>query len=243
MMYQNEEINTQKIYDEQRFQEKKCSEDFVQMYLGLVKNIASKIFYSGNIPSCIDYDDLVSWGVEGLIKAQNSFDPKLKTKFQTYAYYRIKGEILDSLRSEWKYKLPQGYVDQKKKVKDAVSDFISDSFSNKETVNNIDASHLIESASIVYYLSHEMNLSVSESKGMKNPETEIIDEKNDHIWDEINGLNYLEKDILELFYVHGLKQVDIAEHLQVSPSKVSRIHAQVLEKLKNRLLRYEAYNE
>ncbi len=100
----------------------------------------------------------------------------------------------------------------------------------KEKVNQA-----VESATFVHYLSGEIKQNVSESKGTKDPEIEIVDENYDFLWKEIYELEHPDKDVIELFYIHGLKQVEIAKHLKLSKSRICRIHMNVLSKLKNRL--------
>src|SRR3989338_4443393 len=69
----------------------------VEAYIPLVHSIAAMISGKG-LPPNIDYNDLVSDGMIGLMKAWERFDPKRGVKFETYASYRIRGEILDGLK-------------------------------------------------------------------------------------------------------------------------------------------------
>ena len=73
---------------------------FVVKYAPLVKYVAGKI--SMGMPSNIEFDDLVSYGIFGLIDAITKFDPARGIKFKTYAMTRIRGAIFDELRSiDW----------------------------------------------------------------------------------------------------------------------------------------------
>ncbi len=69
-----------------------------EMYMPLVHSIAS-IVSSKGLPPSIDYNDLVADGTVGLMKAWKSFDKNRGVKFETYASYRIRGEILDGLKN------------------------------------------------------------------------------------------------------------------------------------------------
>ncbi len=69
----------------------------------------------------------------------------------------------------------------------------------------------------------------------KDPEIEVVDENYDFLWKEIYDLEHPDKDVIELFYIHGLKQVEIAKHLKISKSRICRIHMNVLDRLKHRL--------
>src|SRR3989339_2050561 len=70
----------------------------IELYMPLVHSIASMVSGKG-LPPNIEYDDLVSDGTVGLMKAWDNFDVKRGVKFETYASYRIRGEILDGLKN------------------------------------------------------------------------------------------------------------------------------------------------
>src|SRR3989338_6123252 len=70
----------------------------LEAYLPLVHSIASMVSGKG-LPPSIEYDDLVSDGTVGLMKAWENFDPKRGVKFETYASYRVRGEMLDGLKN------------------------------------------------------------------------------------------------------------------------------------------------
>ncbi len=211
------------------------SEEFINEHMALIKSIASKILHAGKVPSCIDYEDLISWGVEGLLKAKKGFKKNLKTKFQTYAYYRIRGEILDSIRNEWNARIPQEYRDRRKKLQESLAEFIEDTINESNSKPKEKINEAVESATFVHYISGDMKQNISESKGTKDPEIEVVDENYDFLWKEIYDLEHPDKDVIELFYIHGLKQVEIAKHLKISKSRICRIHMNVLDRLKHRL--------
>lgn len=235
-MVKKEQVNIGKISSEYLHSQKEISEDFVNENISMIKSIASKLVYSGKVPPCIEFEDLVSWGVEGLIKAKSSFNTNLKTKFQTYAYYRIKGEIMDSIRHEWNYRMPQEFKEKKEVVREKVADFIDSTSSEKiNTTSEKSIDSTLKVASFVHYLSNEINNVVANQKGMGNPEEEKVDQNYDELWSEINSLEDIEVELIKLFYVNGMKQKEIAKHLDLSQSKVCRIHLKVLKKLKLRL--------
>ena len=210
----------------------------IEKHISYVEAIASKIIKSQKIPPCIDFGDLVSWGIEGLIKAKSKFNPDSNTKFETYAFYRIRGEILDSIRKEWKYRVPKEYLNSKKKFKEQLSDFIVDQIKEAETSQESEekiSDNLIENAAVATFLSNDVSLAVSKGKGMQDPEIEQIDEAFHEIWDEIDTLNEEEKQVIDLFYIKGLKQFEIAEHMKCSTAKVSRIHYKIIQDLKVQL--------
>src|SRR5579871_618506 len=84
----------------------------IMEYAPLIKFIAQKI--AARLPSNIDIDDLISAGVIGLMDAIEKYDPSRDNKFKTYAEFRIRGAILDELRSQdW---VPRSVRDKAKKI-------------------------------------------------------------------------------------------------------------------------------
>ncbi|MFQ5770715.1 MAG: sigma factor, partial [bacterium] len=78
----------------------KVREKLLIQYIPLVKYVAGKMMFS--LPTCVDYYDLLSAGVMGLIGALDRFNPDQGVKFETFVLPRIKGAILDELRTlDW----------------------------------------------------------------------------------------------------------------------------------------------
>ena len=214
------------------------SDKFIKDHMYLVETIAVKISKSQKIPSCIDFGDLISWGIEGLIKAKGRFDPKMNAQFKTYAYYRVRGEILDSLKKEWRYRLPKDFASKKKMFREKLSEFIIDNLDsiNEQDSEKLMADNLIEDTAVFSFLTNDISDVVSERRGTKNPEVEIIDENFKDIWDEVKNFSDQERIFVDLYYIKGMKQYEIAEYLSLSKAKVSRLHVKIIEKLKNKLM-------
>lgn len=220
------------------------SDTFFEEHLPMVEAIASGFVSGGKIPPCIEFNDLVSWGCEGLIKAKKGFQEGKGSAFKTYAYYRIRGEILDKVRSEWQYRNPGDYESYRRRVRKTITDLATEQLKTEELDGNTvqeNVHSLIENSGMVYMLSAEDCDIVSDKPGMKNPEIEHVDESDSVLWEEIQGLDEDERSIVDLFYIKGLKQVEIADKLNYSRSKVCRIHMSILNKLRNRLRK--RYNE
>ncbi len=220
------------------------SEVFVNDYMAMIESVASVLSRSGKVPPCIDFDDLVSWGVEGLIKAKKNFKNDLGARFSTYAFYRVKGEMLDRVRSEWKYRNPVEHEQHRRRIREKVADAASEFSKNTEDAalsTSESVKGLLRQSTMVYVLATEDFEVESSMKGSKNPEVEAIDENNSVLWEEIQKLEGDERTIVELFYVQGLKQTEIADKLGYSKSKVCRVHMALLNKLRVRL--NERYHE
>ena len=88
----------------------KVKDEIVIEYAPLIKFIAQKI--ASRLPANIELDDLISCGVIGLMDAISKFDPTRDNKFKTYAEFRIRGAMLDELRSQdW----VQGQLEKRQK--------------------------------------------------------------------------------------------------------------------------------
>src|SRR6266850_8182222 len=87
-----------KYKDGPRKIDRRTKEKLILEYAPLIKFIAQKI--AVRLPSNIEFDDLVSSGVIGLMDAIDKYDPSRDNKFKTYAEFRIRGAILDELRAQ-----------------------------------------------------------------------------------------------------------------------------------------------
>lgn len=74
-------------------------QEVIQDYMPLVRHVVNRVVVGSSGSSILQYEDMVSCGVQGLIEAYHSFDPNKGAKFSTYALPRIRGSILDALRA------------------------------------------------------------------------------------------------------------------------------------------------
>jgi RNA polymerase sigma factor for flagellar operon FliA len=96
---------------------REATDDTVERYMPLVRHIASKFTY--NLPPMVDYDDLVSIGLVGLLDALSRYDPARGIKFETFATYRVRGAILNQLSAlSW---VPRGVREKSKKLEKTVA--------------------------------------------------------------------------------------------------------------------------
>ena len=94
----------------------KIREAFIKQYAPLVKYVAGKV--AVGMPHNVEFDDLVGFGVFGLLDAIDKFDPDKNVKFKTYAVTRIRGAIFDELRSiDW---VPRSVRQKTREVEDAI---------------------------------------------------------------------------------------------------------------------------
>ncbi len=227
----------------------------MEAYMPLVHSIAAMISGKG-LPPNIDYNDLVSDGMIGLMKAWDNFDPKRGVKFETYASYRIRGEILDGLKyyNPVPYRIQVMIRDLAKKGYNAVlKKSGEDGGISQKDAKLLEKKHLSEAefksavskiqrivsaSALMYLVSLEQLAETTEVQisGERTPVEEL--ESTDlqvRLNKEINELPKLERSVLELFFRKGVSQKDIAKDMKLSRSKVNRLISKAINKLKERL--------
>jgi RNA polymerase sigma factor for flagellar operon FliA len=227
----------------------------MEAYMPLVHSIASMISGKG-LPPNIDYNDLVSDGTIGLMKAWDNFDPKRGVKFETYASYRVRGEILDGLRhyNPVPYRVQVMIRDLAKKGYSAVlksggaEEGISAKdakllekrhLSEEEFKSAVAKIHKIVSASALMYLVSIDQLAENTEVQIAGERTQVEDSEANELQvrlnKEIEQLPKLEKKVIELFFRKGINQKQIAHDLKLSRSKVNRLVTRGIKKLKEKL--------
>lgn len=223
-----------------------AKEALIVHYVFLVKNIAGRLYNSYN--AHVEYDDLVGYGIIGLLDSIEKFDYKLGNKFETYANIRIRGSIVDQLRSlDWiprsmrqKYKLLEAAT---KKLQNIYGTDIKDELLAKEmnmSVSDLsDLLHQVSTFSIVSLdekISENSNISIQEDKKSETPESELMGKETKRMLkDMIENLPEKEKRIIELYYYSELTYKEIASIMGISESRISQIHTKAITKLKTKL--------
>lgn len=223
---------------------KKSIEDVISDNINLIQMISANIVATGKAPPGTSFNDLVSYGTEGLAKAWENFDAGRGIQFKVYASYRVRGEILDRIRKEWKYRNPAAYKSVQGKVAQATIDGLEDKKagvkgkkSEEEEVKDV-----ISKSAVAFLLSTEDTDVISQTEGMTDPADTVVDQielsrERRVLWDEVKDLDEDEKQIITMFYIEDKTQKEIAKAMGYSKSKISRMHADVLQKLKLRLRR------
>ena len=203
----------------------------------LVHSIASMVSGKG-LPPSVDYNDLVSDGTVGLMKAWENFDPNRGVKFETYASYRVRGEILDGLKnySPVPYRVQVMIRDLAKKgYKAAVSEKLKKEerimekkeLSESEFKLAVKKIKKIVSASALMYLlsleelSYKTEVQVASERG---PVDDVeFSELREKLKDSMQRLPVLQRDVMEMFFNKGMNQKTIAVRLKLSRPKVCRL--------------------
>ncbi|MFH1428635.1 MAG: sigma-70 family RNA polymerase sigma factor [Candidatus Margulisiibacteriota bacterium] len=220
------------------------TDEFVEEHMPMVKVVAGTIVASGKLPPGITYDDLISYGIEGLIKAYQRFDKNRGVLFKTYASYRVKGEIIDKLRKEWRYRNPSGYKKVHEKIENSLEQFADNVGKSEEGIveEKDPVQKVVANSAIVYLLSLDSMEVSSQEVGFKDSAENLMEEiefarERAILWEEVKSLDIDEKKIVHLFYIENKKQNEISDVMGLSKSKVSRMHVKLVEKLRRRLKR------
>ena len=227
-------------------------ENLILKYMGLVKYVVDRL--SMRPPSTIEYNDLYSCGIIGLVSAVDRFDPSLGNKFQTYAVCRIRGEILDeSKRMGW---VPRPLYKKNIEIEQVFASLQAQLGRPAEEEEVAEAMSIelgeLQQAITDYSRASLASLYdiVSGNQGedeevylidlLGDPDTEIAEsverEEMEHlIAIEIDGLPEQEKKVVALYYKENLTLKEIGVLLRVTESRVSQIHAKAMLRIRGRL--------
>ncbi len=221
----------------------------MEAYLPIVKYNADRI--SAKLPDEVETDDLVSAGIFGLIDAIEAFDLARGVKFETYCAQRIRGAILDELRSmDWVPRLVRSRAQKLDRVSRELQTVLARSPSEQEIAERLklpkpEYEKLLRDATAVQQISlsrryHEFDsnkelseLDVIEDKRGRNPVQEI--HRRDLKELVTRGLTRAERLILILYYYEEMTMKEIGTVLDLSESRVSQMHSAVLSRLKEQL--------
>lgn len=221
----------------------------VENFLPIVKYNAERI--GAKLPDEIENDDLISAGIFGLLDAIDSFDLGRGVKFETYCAPRIRGAILDELRSmDWVPRLVRSRASKLDRVSRELESTLGRSPTEPEIAQRMklpppEFEKLIRDATAVTQvsLSRKYNetdsskevceIDVLEDKRGRDPVSEI--HKKD-LKDLITrGLTRAERLILILYYYEEMTMKEIGATLDLSESRVSQMHSSILRRLKEQL--------
>jgi len=226
-------------------------DQLIMDYAPLIKFIAQKIAI--RLPSNIELDDLTSAGVIGLMDAIEKYDPTRDNKFKTYAEFRIRGAILDELRSQdW---VPRSVREKAKKIEKvyaALEQKLGRTATEKELAYELDMNlfelnDLISQVKAISLMSlDEMGgpsqsdrkslLDCLENLNAKNPYTQLkVSAMKNVLMKAIEDLPETQRLVLSLYYYEDLNLKEIGRILLVTESRVSQLHTQAVLKLRSRL--------
>lgn len=227
-------------------------EAFIKQYAPLVKYVAGKV--AVGMPHNVEFDDLVGFGVFGLLDAIDKFDPDKNVKFKTYAVTRIRGAIFDELRSiDW---VPRSVRQKTREIEEVIGSLeaqLGRTASDKEIAQSLGLSEdeflktmmKISGTSILslndVWMSGDENDKMSIGESIEAPNSlnpDVIVEKDEIrrvIIDAISELPDKEKKVLVLYYYEDLTLKEIGQVLEVTESRVSQLHTKAILRLRAKL--------
>ena len=210
--------------------------NMTEQYYYVIEAVASIISSKKKLPPSIDYNDLLSAGFTGLVKAIRKFSADKNVEFKTYANIRVRGEMLDLIRKEWSVKNPGSHQEFQQKIKNRVEEAMGAALNEPGKIN---VTNLLALSTTSYVVSLD---AVTDEQGDRLNSNEMLSEEKVLLEDEYQGLNLIidsldkeETTFINLFYRLGYSQKKIAQEFNVSEATISRMHVDILKKLKNRM--------
>ena len=218
----------------------------LEHYMYLVKYAADRL--NSKLPDKVELDDLISAGTFGLMDAIDAFDPDRGVKFETYCTPRIRGSILDELRSmDWVPRLVRARAHQLTKAIHSLETHLGRKPTEKEmaeelNMNMEEFNRLQRDANAIGLVS--LNTKYNEGEGEKDiREIDVIkDRKSKDPLTEAQkrdlknlltkGLTRAERLIIVLYYYEEMTMKEIGATLDLSESRVSQMHSSIVQRLK-----------
>ena len=233
-------------------------EQMVVQYASLIKYIAGRLAL--RLPPHISLDDLISSGIIGLIDAIHKFDPKKNISFKTYAEFRIKGAILDELRSlDW---IPRSIRKKTHLIEKAYAE-LEKALGRPAEPEEVSEALGIELEEFYQLLDETKSISLVDLQGvwksirngldlLENDLSEVLQDKNgqdpflvlhfaevqDVLVRAIDSLPDKEKLLISLYYYEELTMKEIGEIMGYTESRISQLHTQAMLRLRAKLRDY-----
>jgi RNA polymerase sigma factor for flagellar operon FliA len=233
--------------------DERARERLVVAYAPLVKYVAGRM--SSGLPAHVEESDLISYGLTGLISAIQRFDLSREIKFETYAITRIRGAIIDELRTlDWVPRSVRARARDIERANMKLEAKFQRAPTDEEMASELEMS-LGEFQDALLQISHSTIVAldelwnVSDSSGDQvslldtlpdrdapDPEAMVDQgEVRDRIADAIAALPEREKLVIALYYYENLTLREIGEVLGVTESRVSQLHTKAVLRLRSKL--------
>lgn len=213
-------------------------DELVERYRPYVYSIVKQVLQS--FPVNVEFEELVSYGIIGLLEAADRYDPRRKVSFVTFSYYRIKGAVFDGLRQ-------MGILTRTPNDawarREAVLNDLTQTAADDETESAADVDDEIETVrkyvdslipAYLLSLSEEKTPDVADARELPN---EIVEfrETVKLVRETVSELPEKERHIIESLYFKHLSTTELAKQMGVNKSWVSRLHSKAVDRLRQRL--------
>ncbi len=246
-----------KLARKQRISQKQ-KEKIVEQFLPRIKYYAGK--YAFYLPPELSIEDLVSAGIVGLLEAIERYDPSMNATLSTFADFRIRGAIIDEIRSmQWASKDARKKLEEVRNTYSELEKSLNRIATDEEVAEklNITLDELYKTLSTV----NTMNMICLEDLGVgkdgetldilecisREDERDMLDELNlkelrSALGNAIDGLPEKERLVVTLYYFEELTMKEIGKILDISESRVCQLHGKVLIKLRNKMEQFRDGN-
>jgi RNA polymerase sigma factor for flagellar operon FliA len=224
----------------------KLRNKLIECYLPVVRKTAQRL--RARLPREVDEDDLHQAGVFGLMRAIDSFEPDRGVRFASYATFRIRGSILDEIRSmDWVPRLVRSRCTQVERARRKIQQHSGSAPAAGEVANalGVDMKTYLKMARDA-----RPTVVVSMDAGTTTPNGErpgggqgLQDNRNRHDIDDIDRtdlrellsvkLNRFENQLLQLYYNQGLTMREIGTELHLSESRICQLHGSIIRRLRD----------
>ena len=249
-----DEIARKRLWmDYRRTEAADLREKLILEYAPLVKVVAGRL--SMYLGYNVEYDDLVSYGVFGLIDAIDKFDPAKAVKFETYASLRIRGAVLDQIRKmDW---IPRTIRQRQKKIEDAIRDIEGEAgraatdeeiaeklgISGEEYLDWQSQMKVTNVVSLNEFLDAGMEIpqqAYQRTTARIDAPEEVVEkaELKKMLMESLGLLTEKEKKVILLYYYEDLTLKEISNILEVSESRISQLHTRALSKMRKKMGNY-----
>ena len=241
-----DELGRKRLWEDYtRLQSSEIREKLILEYAPLVKLVAGRlVMYLGYN---VEYEDIVSYGMFGLIDSIDKFDYRKGNKFETYASLRIRGAVLDQIRkNDW---IPRTVRQRQKQIDNAIKeieietghpatdeeialklgitdDELIDWQSQMKATNVVSLNEFMESGCEVPSDSSRQGHIVTPEEALENSEMKQMLAKS------LDNLTDKEKKVILLYYYEELTLKEISAVLEVTESRVSQLHTKALQKMR-----------
>ena len=228
-------------------------EECLRRYLPLVRYVVEKV--AAGIPRHVDHEDLISAGVLGLLNAYDKFDTGKGTKFETYAVWRIRGAVLDQLRSlDWASRSTRRMGREMDSCARALDQKLGRTATDQEIARGMkitlaDYFRLVDRVrgSVLVSLDETRRGEEGDTLGLsellEDPKSPDVlasieqEETKGFLHTTLSRLPEQERLVMALYYYEQMTLREIGEALGISESRVSQIHTRAVERLRGRVHR------
>lgn len=249
-----DEAGKKKLLEEySKSQTPELREKIILEFAPLVKVVAGRL--SMYLGYNVEYDDLVSYGIFGLIDAIDKFDYMKEVKFETYASLRIRGSILDQIRKmDW---IPRTIRQKQKKIESVIREIEQETghaasdediaralgITDEEYLEWQSQMKVTGLVSLNEYMEQGSDVSQDYSRHttshFESPEERIEKTELAQVLGEaLQLLTEKEQKVITLYYYEELTLKEISNILEVSESRVSQLHTRALQKMKTTMGNY-----